>query len=81
MFKPSFYPSPVSQNSQLDLPLTATSLPSLGGIHLNSGALPEPRPAGLYAPGSYLPFVCPRDAIIRSPYPFGGWARWGFTSV
>jgi len=77
----TFFPGPVSRNSRPDLPRTATGLTSLGGILSNSVALPEPRLAGLYTPRSYLPFACPRDPSFRSPYSFGSWARWGFTTV
>jgi len=57
MFKPSFDSGPVSRNSRPDLPPTATSLPSLGGILSNSVTLPEPRLAGLFSPRE-LPPLC-----------------------
>jgi len=59
MFKPSLYPGPVSRNSEPDLPMTATSLPSLGGVSSNSVVLPEPRLAGQYVSGKYIPSLCP----------------------
>jgi len=57
MFKPSFDSGPVSRNSRPDLPPTATSLSSLGGILSNSVALPEPRLAGFFSPRE-LPPLC-----------------------
>jgi len=62
MFKPSFDFGPVSRNSRPDLPPTATSLPSLGGILSNSVTFPEPRLAGLYAPWSF-------SSLVTSPRP------------
>jgi len=67
MFKPSFDSGPVSRNSRPDLPPTARSLPSLGGILSNSIALPEPWLAGFFGPGE-LPPICvsPRPIIQES---------------
>jgi len=46
----------------------------------NSIAHPEPSLAGLYASGNYFPLLCPQDQSYWSPYSYGSWARWGFTT-
>jgi len=67
MFKPSFYPSPVSRNSRPDFPMTGKSLPSLGGITSKLVVLPDRWLGGLYASRNIFPLgVSPRPDIQES---------------
>ena len=80
MFNPSFrvlFPK-IADRIFLQLP---RAILQWAALSLNSVALPEPGLAGLYAPGSYLPSLCPQGPSYRSPYSFRSWAQWCFTTV